>query len=86
MLVDLIFVQPQQKLRLFNLETRQTSTLMQNKDLYLEFQSFSPDSQYLGFVWNNGEQLSVIQLESGKEYDLNDTVKPGSISWMGWAK
>jgi len=90
MLVDLIFVpdaiKSQRNLRLFNLETRQTTTLMQNSDLYLDAQSFSPDSQYLGFVWDGGRKLSVVQLESGKEYNLSDRVKTGAISWLSWVQ
>lgn len=90
MLVDLIFVpdaiKSQRNLRLFNLETRQTTTLMQKSDLYLDAQSFSPDSQYLGFVWEGGRKLSVIQLESGKEYNLSDRVKTGAISWLSWVQ
>jgi len=90
MLVDLIFVpdaiQSQRNLRLFNLETHQTTTLMQNSDLYLDAQNFSPDSQYLGFVWDGGRKLSVVQLESGKEYNLSDRVKTGAISWLSWVQ
>ena len=88
MLLDLVLVpdieQDQQKLQLFTIDTRQTTILKQYKALYLDAQCFSPDSQYLGFVWSEGGKLSVIQLGTGEEYNLSDTVKKGTISWLDW--
>lgn len=88
MLLDLVLVpdieQDQQTLQLFNIDTRHTTIVKQHKDLYLDVHSFSPDSRYLGFVWSEGGKLSVIQLDTGEEYNLSDAVEMGTISWLLW--
>ncbi|NMC46379.1 MAG: hypothetical protein GYA52_06055 [Chloroflexi bacterium] len=88
MLLDLVLVpdieQDRQTLQLFNIDTRHTTIVKQHKDLYLDVHNFSPDSRYLGFVWSEGGKLSVIQLDTGEEYNLSDAVEMGTISWLLW--
>jgi len=72
--------------RLFDLDTYQTSILKQNENLDWGTPAYSPDSQYLGFLWEKGQRATVIQLTTKKEYSILDTGKPGSISWLGWAR
>ncbi|MDR3573480.1 MAG: hypothetical protein P4L50_06455 [Anaerolineaceae bacterium] len=88
LLVDLTSVPAaqQEAYRLFDLNTRQTSILKQNESLDWETPAFSADSQYLGFIWENGQRATVIQLAARKEYSILDTKKPGSLSWLGWAR
>jgi hypothetical protein len=87
-LVDLTSVPAAQQdaYRLFDLDTHQTSILKQNENLNWETPAFSADSQYLGFLWEKGQRATVIHLATGKEYSILDTGKPGSISWLGWAR
>jgi hypothetical protein len=87
-LVDTTYVPAasQYQLRLFNLDTRQTSILKQGNNLNWDSGAFSPDSQYFSLAPEQGKIVTVINIKSGKEYTLLDTGKAGNISWVGWVK
>src|SRR5512133_3180800 len=96
MMVDLTTFEPepnlalnQQGVRLFNLETRQTSILKQgdsHETINWVLQPFSPDSRYLCLTTGQGTNISLIEVQTGKEVILLDTKKAGSISWVVWAQ
>jgi WD40 repeat protein len=99
-LAEYAYIKNQEQMRVFDLDTRQTTLIPEESSRPITGFAFSKDGNFLALLKAGGamvalgpdqsirgsSQISLYSFSTGQDRLVFDSGEPGNISWSGWAR